>query len=67
MNARSRSSRLDRWLAAVCVHCPVGRTARRRTRGAASQLVRRVEARLCPFCRAYARVYGRPAHEPPPG
>jgi hypothetical protein len=26
--------------------------------------VKKIEARLCPFCRAYERVYGRKAHEP---
>jgi hypothetical protein len=67
MSTPTPVSRLDRLLAAVCVHGPVCRTARRRPRGAAWQLVRRVEARVCPFCRAFARVYGRPAHEPPPG
>ncbi len=24
------------------------------------------ETRVCPFCRAYERVYGRKAHEPIP-
>jgi hypothetical protein len=25
--------------------------------------VKKIEATLCPFCRAYERVYGRKAHE----
>jgi hypothetical protein len=62
MSAR-KASRLDKILAKVCVHCPVCRRARRRQRGAAFQLVSKVEAKLCPFCRAYERVYGRKAHE----
>lgn len=65
MKTTASPSRLDRALAAVCRNCPVCRTARRRQRGPAFALVRRVEGRLCPFCRAYARVYGRPAHCPP--
>jgi hypothetical protein len=44
-------------------HCPVCRGARCRRRGAAFWLVKKIEARLCPFCRAYERVYGRKAHE----
>ena len=56
-------SRLDVALAKVCVNCPVCRRARSRQRGAAFQLVRKIEARVCPFCRAYERVYGRKAHE----
>lgn len=64
--ASQPSSPFDQALAAVCRGCPVCRRARRRQAGAAFWLVRRVEQRLCPFCRAYARVYGRQAHEPPP-
>lgn len=59
-------ARLDSLLAGVCRNCPVCRRARRRQRGAAFALVRSVENRVCPFCRAYARVTGRKAHEPCP-
>lgn len=59
-----RSSRSDKALAEFCLNCPVCRRARRQQRGAAFWLVKRIEARLCPFCRAYERVYGRKAHEP---
>ncbi len=57
---------LDRSLARVCELCPVCRRARATQAGAAFQLVRRIEADLCPFCRAYAKVHGRKAHEPLP-
>jgi hypothetical protein len=63
MNTRN-SSALDRALANVCRNCPVCRRARKRQSGAAFWLVRRVEGRVCPFCRAYERVHGRKAHEP---
>ncbi len=63
--AMSAPSRWDRRLAAVCARCTLCRHARRRQRGLAFALVRRIEGRICPFCRAYARVYGRPAHAPP--
>jgi hypothetical protein len=62
--ATSIASRLDRALARVCVNCPVCRRVRRTQKGAAFEMVRRVESRVCPFCRAYERVYGRKAHEP---
>ena len=61
MSTRS-ASLLDKALARVCANCPVCRHARKRQHGFAFWLVKRVEARLCPFCRAYERIYGRPAH-----
>lgn len=59
-----KKSSIDKTLAKVCVNCPVCRNARRRQRGAAFWVVKHVEAKLCPFCRAYERVYGRKAHLP---
>lgn len=56
-------SLIDGALAKVCAACPICRHARRRQRGLAFWLVKHVESRLCPFCRAYERVYGRSAHE----
>jgi hypothetical protein len=63
MSARKASS-FDKDLARVCVNCPVCRRARQQQFGAAFWLVKQVEAKLCPFCRAYERVYGRKAHQP---
>lgn len=65
MSARNPSP-LDLALARVCENCPVCRRARRRQRGLAFRLVERVEAGVCPFCRAYERVHGRKAHERAP-
>lgn len=56
--------RMSRTLAKVCVNCPVCRRARKRQRGMAYGLVKGVEGRVCPFGRAYARVYERRPHEP---
>ena len=56
-------TQLDRALANVCRNCPVCRRARQQQTGVAFRLVKGVERRLCPFCRAYERVYGRQAHE----
>jgi uncharacterized protein CbrC (UPF0167 family) len=54
----------DRARAQRCVECPVCTRARRKQRGWAFWLVKKVESRLCPFCRAYEKVYGRKSHEP---
>jgi len=54
---------LDRKLARVCANCPVCRHARKTQRGLAFGLVKKVETRVCPFCRAYAKVTGRKSHE----
>jgi len=59
---KTQPTKLDLLLAGVCRNCPVCRRARRNQRGAAFWLVNKVEAKLCPFCRAYERVYGRKAH-----
>lgn len=63
MSARKASS-FDQALAKACANCVVCRRARRRQRGLAFWLVKHVETRLCPFCRAYERVHGRKAHVP---
>ena len=60
------ASALDQTLAQACALCPVCRQARKKQRGAAFAMVRAVEARLCPFCKAYERVHGRKAHEASP-
>jgi hypothetical protein len=58
------ATRMDRALAGVCVNCPVCRRARRRQRGVAYGLVKKVEARICPFGKSYEKAYGRKPHEP---
>jgi len=58
-----KASSYHKALAKVCANCLVCRRARRRQRGTAFWLVKKIEASLCPFCRAYERVYGRKAHE----
>jgi hypothetical protein len=58
------SPRTTRILAKVCLNCPVCRRARKKQRGIAYGLVKRVESRICPFGRSYARVHNRKPHEP---
>jgi hypothetical protein len=53
----------DRRLARVCGSCPVCRQARKKQKGLAFHFVKTIEGDICPFCRAYERVYGRKAHE----
>ena len=65
MNASTTTDR-DRTLAKVSENCLVCNLARRKQAGFAFWLVKKVEGRICPFCRAYERVFGRKSHEPAP-
>ena len=53
----------DREMARRCVECPVCRRAREKQRGLSFLFVKQIEGWLCPYCKAYERVYGRKAHE----
>lgn len=55
----------DRAWAEWSVKCLVCRRARKRQSGLVFRLVKAFED-LCPFCRAYERVYGRKSHQPVP-
>ncbi len=50
-------------MAEICKGCIVCQSARAKQSGLAFWLVKNVENGLCPFCRAYERVYGKKAHE----
>jgi hypothetical protein len=63
----STVTNLDRSMAKVCESCPVCRQASRNQQGLANRFVRRIEEKICPFCRTYERVHGRKAHEPVEG
>ena len=56
----------DREMAQRCVECVICDRARRKQRGFAFWIVKLIEGSLCPYCKAYERVYGRKAHEPAP-
>jgi len=60
---KGKPTKMDRALARICHACPACRVARRNPNSLAAKLVRSLEARVCPFCQAYERVYGRKAHE----
>jgi uncharacterized protein CbrC (UPF0167 family) len=55
----------DRARALRCVNCLACKQARRKQRGFFFWIVKTVERKMCPFCRAYEKVYGRKAHEKP--
>ena len=56
----------DRTRAQKCLTCPVCTRARKNQKGFAYWFVQTIEGSICPYCKAYARVYGRKAHEPMP-
>jgi len=51
-------------MAQKCLECPVCSRARRKQRGLAYWFVKIIEGGMCPYCRAYEKVYGRKAHQP---
>lgn len=56
----------DQKLADVCgKYCTVCKAARKKEGGFWYKFVK-LEAKLCPMCRAYQKVYGVPAWEKPP-
>ena len=56
----------DRARAQKCVDCTVCVSARQKQRGIAFWFVKVIEGGICPYCKAYEKVYGRKAHEPVP-
>lgn len=54
---------LDREMAQRCVECVVCKHARHKQRGILFWFVRKLEGSVCPYCKAYERVYGKKAHE----
>jgi hypothetical protein len=54
----------DRLNAQKCIECPMCDRARRKQRGLAFLFVKFLEKGICPYCKAYEKVYGKKAHEP---
>lgn len=52
----------DRKMAQKCVECPVCSRARKKQKGFAFWFVKAIEEDMCPFCKAYEKVYGKKAH-----
>ncbi|MBT4485045.1 MAG: hypothetical protein HOC71_15375 [Candidatus Latescibacteria bacterium] len=57
-------SEKDRKMAQMCVECKLCSHARNKQRGIAFWFVKKIEGNICPYCKAYEKVYGRKAHEP---
>jgi hypothetical protein len=53
----------DRQMAQKCVECPVCTRARKKQKGFAFWFVKSIEGGMCPYCKAYEKVYGKKAHE----
>ncbi|MBN1765350.1 MAG: hypothetical protein JW860_08850 [Sedimentisphaerales bacterium] len=53
----------DKQRAQRCLTCPVCKRARQKQKGAAFWFIKFIESGLCPYCKAYEKVYGRKAHE----
>ncbi|MCP4607330.1 MAG: hypothetical protein GY845_01265 [Planctomycetes bacterium] len=56
----------DIEMAQKCVECTVCDKARVIQKGFTYWFVKKIEGGLCPYCKAYERVYGKKAHEPNP-
>ncbi len=56
----------DRMMAQRCLQCTACRHARKKQRGLIFWIVKKVERKVCPYCEAYHRIFGRFAHEPLP-
>ena len=56
----------DMARAQKCMKCLACIRARKKQKGIAFWFVRLIENKICPYCIAYERVYGRKAHEPIP-
>jgi transposase-like protein len=53
----------DRQMAKQCLECPVCTKARVNQKGFFFWFVKRIEGSVCPYCKAYEKVYGKKAHE----
>jgi ferredoxin-like protein FixX len=63
-SAKPKIAEMDRKLAKICLICPVCNHARKKQEGLAFKFVQNIEGNLCPFCKAYERVYAKKAHQP---
>ena len=59
----SAQTQKDIEMAKKCLTCPVCKRARIKQSGFSFWFVKNIEDGLCPYCKAYERVYGKKAHE----
>ncbi len=63
---KTKITQKDRERAQHCLECPVCNYARKKQKGIVFWFVKAVESRICPYGKAYEKVYGRRSHEPLP-
>ena len=49
-----------------CLECLLCSRARKKQKGITYWFVKNVEVKICPYCKAYEKVYVRKAYEPIP-
>jgi len=54
---------MDRSMANICESCPIFQPCEKKATGSGLQFIKTIENRICPFCQAHEKVYGRKAHE----
>lgn len=65
-NTMENITEKDRKMAKMCLDCKVCSQARTKQKGLAYWFVKMIEGSICPYCKAYEKVYGKKAHEPVP-
>jgi uncharacterized protein CbrC (UPF0167 family) len=53
----------DKKMAIKCLECTACKRARKTQKGLVFWMVKSIEEDICPYCKAYEKVYGRKAHE----
>jgi len=56
-------SKRQKWMAQRCLQCTLCKYARKKQKGMLYTIAK-LESRICPFCRAYEKVYGKKSYEP---
>ncbi len=59
----NKTTDLQKWMARICLQCPLCRYARKKQRGVLYTIAK-FESHICPFCRAYKKVYGGESWQP---
>lgn len=52
-----------KWMAAVCQNCVICKHARKTQKGIAYNIAK-LDAKICPFCKAYEKLNGKKSYEP---
>ena len=55
-------TKIQKQMAQICANCVLCRHARKKQKGLVYGMVK-PGSRICPFCRAYEKVYGKKSYE----